>query len=251
MQINIGRNPFDITDAEARAARDGITPNKALAELGLNTRAPIFLIVDEEALGRAEWDTPLDKKSHCTFVEIPQGADPFTFLLVMSLALSVGATIYSMSMAGATNSTDAGTTEDVYSFTSSRNRLRIGEPFAEPFGRVQIFPDLAQQSYMRNTNNEQYLYFYGFLGVGEYDVEAVYIDKTPIGDYSDSSYAILGPGESPSIIPDQVVWTSTEVGNQDLEADWAVFTISGPGTEAQFIEYDITFPGGLREIVQG
>jgi hypothetical protein len=91
------------------------------------------------------------------------------------------------------------------------------------------------------------MYFLGILGVGEYDIEGVYINKTPLLDYADSEYNILIPGQPSTLIPD-VVWTSNEVSGQDLNTDYITYIVSKPGTEAYFIEYDVTFPGGLRFI---
>ena len=122
--------------------------------------------------------------------------------------------------------------------------MRIGEPFAEPVGRLKIYPDLAQQSYVQNINNDQYLYFLGIIGVGEYDIEDVYIENTPLTDYADSSYNILAPGDSPSLVPN-IVWTCNEVSSQELSTDWVTYIVSSVGTSAYYLEYDVTFTGGL------
>ena len=88
------------------------------------------------------------------------------------------------------------------------------------------------------------MYFLGVIGVGEYEIEDVYIDNTPLTDYEDSSYNIISPGDSLTLIQD-IVWTCNEVSNQELETDWINYIVSAPLTEILFVEYDVTFAQGL------
>ena len=50
--------------------------------------------------------------------------------------------------------------KSVYSINAGGNALRIGQPFAEWFGKQKRYPDLIQLSYSRIENNEQYMYFF-------------------------------------------------------------------------------------------
>ncbi|SDE20700.1 host specificity factor TipJ family phage tail protein [Desulfuromonas thiophila] len=239
MKLLHSTNPLNPADATAFEARDGSTPNQAIAECGLSFARPVVLVVNGEAWGRAQWDDPFPAGALVMFVEIP-GA---LAVAIIAVVLSIGSLVYAMSMSPG-SAGDRGTPSSIYSFSTGRNRLRIGEPFAESFGRQRIFPDLAQQCYVQNIDNDQYLYFLGILGVGRYDVEGVFIEKTPLTDYADSSYQVVAPGGSPALIPN-VVWTCNEASNQELKTDWISYVVSAVDTEAYFLEYDLTFPAGL------
>ena len=244
MKILCSNNPLDLSSFEDFQVPDQITPNQSidvLSLLGRKLTGAFILLVDGEAWGRDCWDNILPEGSLVVFVEIPKGWA--AFFAVLSL-VAVGASVFMASMLAPTETNDRGQAKTVYSFSSGRNRLRIGEPFAENFGRTRIFPDIAQQSYIQNAGNNQYMYFLGIIGVGEYSVEGVYIDNTPLTDYASSSYSILAPGDTPSIVPD-IVWTSDEVSNQEIQDSYLVYTVSAIDTVAYFIEYDVSFPAGL------
>lgn len=231
-------NPFG-EECEAFTAPDGATPNQVIEQLGWRFARPTILIVGAEAWGRAQWSTPLPSGERILFVECP--AEPGTIIIiVLILGLAIGAYLY----ANANTPDDPGVGKTVYSFQAGNNQLRLGAPFVEHFGRFRAYPDLAQQSYIQNVANEQFLYFLGILGVGEYDVEGVFIDNTPLTDYADAQYTILPPGSPPTLVP-VLVWTSNEVSNQELKTDWITYVVSAPLTVVDSIEYDVTFPGGL------
>jgi hypothetical protein len=240
MRILHSTNPLNPTDATAYEVPAGITPNQAITECGLSFVRPVVLVVNGEAWGRAQWNSPLPSGALTVFVEIPQGMAAFCIIMVV---LAVGMFLYATTLAP-DGTAETSTPDSIYSFSTGSNRLRIGEPFAESFGRQQIFPDLAQQSHIQNIDNDQYLHFLGILGVGEYDVEGVYVENTPLTDYADSEYNILPPGTAPTLIPN-VVWTCNEVSNQELSTDWITYTVSAVDTAAYHLEYDITFASGL------
>jgi hypothetical protein len=143
----------------------------------------------------------------------------------------------------ASDSSDSDDSVTRYSLSES-NSIRIGSPFPEHFGRFICYPDLAQTSYTEYVDQEQYLYFLGIIGVGEYEIEGVYIDETPIGDYSEASYNILPPGTAPSLVP-RLVWVSEEVSGQELTTDWLTYVVNPAGTIVWEIGFDVVFPSGL------
>jgi hypothetical protein len=245
MRILHNNNPIDPAyGTTPHDLPDGITGNQAFKAIGIPKSQAVVLIVDGQAWGRADWDKPLPAGAVIVFTDIQQGTVFGIVIAVLAIA-SAGYAYYMASQMPDT-AVDIGTPSSIYSFSTGANRLRIGKPFAEPFGRLQIYPDLAQQSYVQNIDNDQYLYFLGIVGVGEYDVEGVYIENTLLTDYADSSYNIIGPGGSFSLIPN-VVWTCNEVSNQELDTDWVTYVVSASGTESYYLEYDITFSGGLVE----
>lgn len=271
MKILFNDNPLDpIKGMKERLLPCGITGNQAFELLGLSESQPTILIVNNEAWGRADWNKPLPSDGIIVFSVIPQDAGLVVAIvgIVISLILSAISYYYSNQ-----NNTDTTNPRTVYSLTGGRNQLRMGQPFAEPVGRLRIYPDLVQESYtqMEQTGGipgtysytlsgtkitsyaerlawsveyNQYLYFLGIIGVGEYDVEGVYIDNTPILDYLGTDYNIIPPGGSPTLVP-RVVWTCGETANAEIDTDWLTYSVSAPGTITRLIEYDLTFPAGL------
>ncbi|EAT16060.1 fibronectin type III domain-containing protein [Desulfuromonas acetoxidans] len=230
--------PFQV--ASQIDVEDGATANQVVSLLEIPREQPVILLVNNVPLMRVHWNDPLPVDAEIRFVEVAAAASWIPY--VVMLLLSLGSYLYSRSLA--TDGVDYGTPASIYSFNSGSNRLRIGDPFCEHFGRRKVFPDLAQQSYVRNIDNDQYLYFLGFLGVGDYDVEGVYVDNTPLADYADTSFAILPPGTLPTLVTN-VVWTCNEVSNQELSTDHVTYAVSAAGTRAYHIEFDITFSAGL------
>lgn len=243
MQVLYSTNPLNpFGDCKKFDAPEGATPNQVIQHFNWRFVRPTILLVNGEAWGRAQWNSPLPADRSVLFVECP-GEPGTIIIIVLILGLAVGAYLYANSQ----TPNDSGVGKTVYSFSAGNNQLRLGSPFVEHFGRFRAYPDLAQQSYIQNVDNDQYMYFLGILGVGEYDVEGVFIDQTPLTDYADAEYNILAPGDTPTLIP-VLVWTSNEVSNQELKTDWVTYVVSAPLTEIDYVEYDITFPGGLLRI---
>ncbi len=140
---------------------------------------------------------------------------------------------------------------------STGNNLSIGVPVPEHFGRLKFFPSLAQSLYTIYTDTgymgednrwvhqyEQHLYMYGVIGVGEYTVHGVYIDKTPIDHYQDVDYNILPPGTAPSLCR-RVAYVSNEVTGQELTENYVYYVVNPIGSTITQIQVDVMFPGGL------
>lgn len=232
-------------------------------------------------LSRKDWDKSLPQESTIHIIAVPRGggnSNPLTIIATIVIMVAaaytggwaaaaygpvVGAmasaavmvagslllnTLFGQDVPGASSSSKA---KDVYSVNDGGNYLRIGQPFAERFGRQKIYPDLVQYSYTRYEDNEQYLYFYGIIGVGEYDIEGVFIDETLMDHYAEATYNILPPGTTalqdgrrleaiPSIVTN-VVWPCLEISGQSLDTEGVIGIASGRGTKALYIEYDLQF----------
>jgi hypothetical protein len=274
MRIIKTNNPLTLADDhQAIIATSGITPNKVIRENGLVFTRPFFLLANGAPVMRKDWDKPLPKDMICHFVELPRGSDSNPLQLLATFAVIV-LSVYTGGLAAAAWGTTWGAVvqgvvaiggmmlvnmffggqmvaageieqpETVYGLTNNRNRLRIGSPFVEHFGRFICYPDLAMGTYTQMEDNDQYLYFLGIIGIGKYDIEGVYIDKTPILDYTDTSYNILAPGTTPTICPD-IVWTCPEISNQELTTAWITVAVSAAGTQTMELGFDIVFPSGL------
>jgi hypothetical protein len=150
----------------------------------------------------------------------------------------------SLDVGGLSSGYSYGAPNSIYSISQGSNNLRIGSPFTEHFGRMLLYPDLAQVSYVRIENNDQYLYFLGIIGIGEYSIEGVFIDDTPLLDFDGTSYNIVPPGNYLTLIPD-IVWTCPAVSGQEVTPDYFTCSVSAAGTSTFYIEYDIMFASGL------
>lgn len=274
MQLEHAWNPIALTnDVVAIEITDGLSPNQVIARNALAFSRPVMCMVNGQFWSRRDWDFPVPKGGFIRFVELPRGggdSNPLRIIAtialiaaaafvpgmmgflpgtlmggVISAGIMIGGTLllnmfFGSGVSGDSGGGSYGTAKTIYSVNGSSNRLRIGEPFAEHFGRMLRFPDLAQASYTRIEDNEQYLYFLGFIGIGSFTIESVNIDKTPMGDYAEATYNILEPGHIPEIVTN-VVWTSAEISGQEISTDYLTAIASGSGTSAYHLEYDVQF----------
>ena len=269
MRVERAWNPVALChDPVITEVADWLSPNQIIAANCLVFRRPVMCMVNGVFWSRKDWDCIVPAGGMVRFVELPMGggdSNPLRLLATLALmAISyylpgaIGLTGFAGSLMSAAimiggslllnmlfpvespKSSDYGTPKTVYSISSNSNRLRIGEPFAEHFGRMLCYPDLVQVSYTTISDNEMYLYFLGIVGVGEYEIEDVFIGLTPMGDYSEAEYNIVAPGGDLTLIKN-VVWPSKEISGQELTTDYLTAIVSGPGTTAYYLEYDVFF----------
>ena len=118
------------------------------------------------------------------------------------------------------------------------------------YGRHIIYPDLAATPYTRYENNDQILYQLHCIGQGEYDLEAIRIEDTPISSFDEIEYEVLAPGQTITLFDADVV-TAPEVAGQELLSttnggDWiGPFTANPADTQAERLSIDILLPRGL------
>lgn len=283
MLIKESWNPVVMSnDREFVNILDGRSPNSLIADYDLVFSRKFIVLVENKShsgfWSRNDWNKPVPIGSTVRFVELPRGDGSNPLQVVASIALmaaaafipgaigliGLSATLMSagilvagsllLGMFFGANKDDQYGSENpnsIYSVNSGGNGLRIGSPFAECFGRTPRYLDLVQYSYTRIEDNDQFMYFYGIVGVGWYDIEGLFIDKTPITEYSGVEYRVLTPGSTPlpeggyieskpTIVPD-VVWTCSEISGQEVQTEYLAAIISARGTEAVYIEYDIMF----------
>lgn len=282
MRVERSWNPIVMKDDfEFIDVQTGVSPNQLIAQQNLVfTRKVVLLVETTEGGGywaKEDWDFPLPLGANARFVELPaggggSGSNPLQVIATIALiaisvwfppaigltgfagafasaAIMIGGSLLLNMFFGNSNlpSTDAEVGKSVYSINAGGNNLRIGQPFAEWFGRQKRYPDLIQLSYTRVVNNEQYMYFFMCLGVGSYDVEGVFIGETPLLEYEGAAYNILPPGlGTPSHCSRSIVWTCMEVRGQELDTTGVKVVVSGRGTVAYYIEYDLQFPALIR-----
>lgn len=152
--------------------------------------------------------------------------------------------------------------DPTYSPLISQNRARLYEVIGENFGRVQIVPDLAANAYARYINNEAWSYQVFGIGMGKYDIEALFFGDTPIwrkGSGLVSGYEVnlqfLEPGETVTLFPDNVEGSIEVAGQEIFPANHdsaggqnpyiiGPFSVNPPGTVTTRIVNNLVFPEG-------
>ena len=137
------------------------------------------------------------------------------------------------------------TQSPTYSLQAQGNQARLGNPIPVIYGRHLIYPDFASQPYYKYIDNEQYVYQLHCIGQGEYDVEQIRIEDTPISSFEEINCQIIKPGEKNTLFNEDVV-TSTEVSGQELLLDkiCGPFILNPSETKINQIEIDVAFQRG-------
>ncbi|MFN3646233.1 MAG: host specificity factor TipJ family phage tail protein [Gemmobacter sp.] len=102
-----------------------------------------------------------------------------------------------------------------YNLQAQGNVGRLDAPIPVQYGRVLSYPDFAAQPYAEYAGNEQYLYQLLCLGAGEFEIEQLRIEDTPISAFDEITVEVVGPGGQVTLFPTAVV-TSVEVSGQEL-----------------------------------
>lgn len=141
-----------------------------------------------------------------------------------------------------------------YSLQSQGNFARLLQPVPVIYGRHLVYPDLGATPYTEYVDNEQYLHQLLVIGQGEYDVETIRIEDTPIQSFSEVQVQIIAPGGQNTLFNHDVV-TAPEVAGQELLAIndpentraelVGPFIANPPETVINSIGVDILLPRGL------
>lgn len=78
------------------------------------------------------------------------------------------------------------------------NKARPNERVPDIYGEVRAVPDLIAKPYFRFEANQEVEYSYMCVGRGEYRIEDIKDDQTPIEDIAAVSVEVYGPYESPN-----------------------------------------------------
>lgn len=141
-----------------------------------------------------------------------------------------------------------------YSLQSQGNFARLLQPVPVIYGRHLVYPDLGATPYTEYVDNEQYLHQLLVIGQGEYDVETIRIEDTPIQSFSEVQVQVIAPGGQNTLFNHDVV-TAPEVAGQELLAIGdpentraelvGPFIANPPETAINSIGVDILLPRGL------
>jgi predicted phage tail protein len=238
--------------------------------------------VDGDYWLRSAWDQPIPHGAVVVMVPIPGnggGSNPLSMILQIAviaaaviipgaqwglaltgwqaaaagLAIQIGGSLLVNAIAPAARtsaSVTGTTTSPTYSLQSSGNTARLLDSIPVIYGRMKATPDLASQPYSEYHGNEQYVYELFCITQGEIDIESILIGDTPIANFSEIEYELVGPNQAVTLFPDNVV-TSNDVAGIELQApndggDWVgPFTANPAGTSANYIGVDLTLPSGL------
>jgi hypothetical protein len=141
-----------------------------------------------------------------------------------------------------------------YSLQAQGNQARLGQPIPVIYGRHLIYPDLAAEPYQDYVGGEQYLYQLHVIGQGEYAVEQIRIEDTPIASFEEVQTEIVLPGSPVTLFEPDVI-TAAEIAGQELVAPNLVasgddgyigpFTANPVDTSAGALGIDVVMPRGL------
>lgn len=271
---NKGRISRVLTEAE-------LTINLIAKRQDVDFSLPVVCIVDGQAVLRKNWNIQLNPDATVSFVSLPLGGGGGSSnpLQVVMMVAVVVASVYTGGAVGAAYgvawgavaaagvsigggilintlvptpkpalngmTSSAYTQSPTYSLQAQGNSARLGNPIPVIYGKHLIYPDFAAQPYYKYKNDEQYVYQLHCIGQGEYDIEQIRIEDTPIGSFEEITYQIIKPGEKNTLFDEDVV-TSNEVAGQELLKG----TICGPfvlnPTESIInkIEIDVAFQRG-------
>lgn len=133
-----------------------------------------------------------------------------------------------------------------YTLAAQGNSARLGAAIPVQYGRHIAYPDFAADPYAEFAGNEQFLYQLFVVGQGEYDIEAVRIEDTPVASFEEITYEVVQPGGAVTLFPSNVA-TSVEVAGQEALTGVYLgpFVANASGTGANFIGIDVVCPKGL------
>lgn len=167
-------------------------------------------------------------------------------IIGMGLNALVSAAIPSPKANQSTTAASIAAASPTYSLAAQGNMARIEQMIPVQYGRMRFPPDFAAQPYVEYGGNEQYLYQLFCLGVGEFDIEKIEVEDTPITNFAEVTTQTVAPGGSLTLFPSNVI-TSVEVSGQEaLTAVWLGPFVANPsGTLCNQLGVDVLLPRGL------
>ena len=285
MQIVKVSNPFNLAKSEVFNCLAIETTINRLVEIYQinNGNTPFICLVNGNPVLRAEWNSlKIRSNDHIAFIHLLQGgggggSNPLRVVgmvaLVVATVASYGAasaawgTVWGATVAAGVSigggmlinalvpppkptlngtSYSASAQSPTYSLQAQGNQARLGNPIPVIYGRHLVYPDFASQPYYEYIDNEQYVYQLHCIGQGEYDIEKIMIEDTPISSFKEITYEILPPNTKNTMFAEDVV-TSTEISGQELLKDEIIgpFILNPSETTVSKIGIDVAFQRGL------
>ncbi|MGL6245653.1 host specificity factor TipJ family phage tail protein [Pseudomonas sp.] len=270
------RDPFHPLRHREVAELTAPAPIRSLAPA---TDKPFIILRNGEAVLRADWDQPINNADLLAVVLLPQGGDGgsdvmrvilmivvavvsiYTGMPVASGGLGwgaaaqaavgiVGAALVNAMLpppsAAGSNMGGGQAASPTYNIAAQGNQARLESPIPIQYGRMISFPDFAAAPYVAYAGNEQYLYQLFCLGIGEYEIEQIRIEDTPIGNFEEVECQIVPPGGVLTLFPAAVA-TAVEVSGQEALTGVPIgpFTANAAGSLAGRLAVDVVCPRGL------
>lgn len=197
---------------------------------------PTVVTVDGAAYARAEWDDLLPEE--CVVTELPVTTGVMEGILITLVVAAIVAAVYvaATMKIPKVNTSAMPEARSVYGLSGEANQARLGSPVEVAYGRNRMWPSYAANPYTYYKDNNQYLCQFFCLGQGEFDIEAVQIEDTPIENMPEARYRVIAPGE--------MVWDGTE---ENSLAYPRVYTLSEVSNIELFAPNESEYPGGKIE----
>lgn len=269
------RDPLNPWRHRELAELTGPAPIRAVAPV---TDRPFIILRNGEAVLRADWDQPVADGDLLAVVLLPQGGDDSDIGQILMMIVVAVLSYYTGGAVGAAygsgwgyaaqaavgivgamlvnamfpppkpsgNMSDDKASSPTYNIAAQGNQARLESAIPIQYGRMLCFPDFAASPYVEYAGNEQYLYQLFCIGQGEYEIEAIRIEDTPIGNFEEVETQIVPPGGQLTLFP-YAVASSDEVSGQELLAGAPIgpFTANSAGTQANRLAVDVVCPRGL------
>lgn len=274
------RNPFAPLQDRSISTRSRRVRLSALAP---KTNLPFICLVNGDPVLRADWDKRPAQGDIVAFVTLPQdggggGSNPIAAIAMIALVvfapqlavammgagaspMALGFAKFGIMMAGSAlinailpppkpptplQATALAAPSPTYSMGAQGNAARLDAAIPVQYGRHIAYPDFAADPYAEFVGNEQFLYQLFALGQGEYSIEAIRIEDTPIASFEEITYEVVPPGGSVSLFPSNVQ-TSVEVAGQEAITGVALgpFIVNASGTLANYLGIDVVCPKGV------
>ena len=211
MQVDIGPDEFQQVPKGASVSD--------LAPVG-----PWLCLIDGQYISRDDWWQPIRSGECVIFHQRPQGKDGLRAILMIAVIfasvfmpafLSLGAGTWQAALAGAAINlvgnllvnalipmerpeSASSQISNNYNVALQGNAARLDQAIPVLYGHNKTYPDFAAQPYTINDNvtSDSYYHFCLCIGQGQYQVLRVSIDDTPLSNFADVQYKIIGPGQA-------------------------------------------------------
>lgn len=247
------KNPFDMYDGhQYHKVESASSVWDLLGKIGWKTMDyPITVTIGNSELPEEQWDEPIPDESYIGVA--PKVAGGSLIIAIISTVIAVISIVLALSVEppGVVQTTEA---DPVFSLKGQTNQTKLNEAIEALYGSVRHWPSYAASPYNKYLSQDSWQYSLLCLGHGEVEIDQVFIEDTPVEDYTDVTFEVYGPGEDVTLFRDNVE-TSSEVGavelygpNEDsypLPDGWFTVVANSANTLADVLEFDVTLPRGL------
>jgi len=140
---------------------------------GFGTRTNVY--VNEKLIELENYDMELSDNDVIFINHLPQWMQVLYFIIQIVLTLVIS---YIMKSLYKPKNNDSQTFSSIYSSQIDQIISKVGEPFPIQYGRLRRYPNLIAPVYNFYYNNEEYSLIHTTLGVGNFEIYDVFLDKT-------------------------------------------------------------------------